>query len=397
MKLGAGNRRTLALLAALVPLGALFLFVILRSGPLAPVPVTVAAVESRTLAPALFGIGTVEARYTFRIGPTAPARVRRVEVEVGDRVRAGQLLGEMDPLDLDSRAAAQEAAIESADANVLAAEARTRDAEARRGFAEAQAERYQKLVEEQVVSQELFEVHRQDRLVAEAQAALALADLGASRQQARRARSALASLGVERASLRLVAPVDGLVVARDAEPGTPLVAGQSVVQMIAPESLWIHVRFEQLHASGLSPGRPARIVLRSAGASELAGRVLRIEPLADAVTEETLVKVTFDTLPEPPPPVGELVEVTVDLPALPAAPVVSNAALHRVDGRLGVWVIANGALRFAPVTAGESDLDGMVQILEGLAPGEHVVVYSQRALRAGSRTKIVERLPGVAP
>ncbi len=303
----------------------------------------------------------------------------------------------MDPLDLDSRAAAQEAAIESANANVLAAEARTHDAEARRAFAEAQAGRYLKLAEEQVVSQELFEVHRQDRRVAEAQAALALADLGAARQQARRARSALASLAVERASLRLVAPVDGLVVARDAEPGTPLVAGQSVVQMIAPESLWLHVRFEQLHASGLRPGLPARIVLRSSGARELAGRVLRIEPLADAVTEETLVKVTFDTLPEPPPPVGELVEVTVALPALPAAPVVSNAALHRIDGHLGVWVIANGALRFTPVTAGESDLDGRVQILAGLAPGERVVVYSQRALGAKSRIKIVEHLPGVAP
>ena len=57
--------RTWALLGVIVPLLALFIYVGLRSGPLAPVAVTVVDVESRAVAPALFGIGTVEARYTF--------------------------------------------------------------------------------------------------------------------------------------------------------------------------------------------------------------------------------------------------------------------------------------------------------------------------------------------
>ena len=59
------QRRTLALIAVIVPLLALFIYVGLRSGPLAPVAVTVANVESRAITPALFGIGTVEARYAW--------------------------------------------------------------------------------------------------------------------------------------------------------------------------------------------------------------------------------------------------------------------------------------------------------------------------------------------
>jgi len=89
--------RTLALLAILIPLVAAFLWLALTSGPLAPVPVTLTTVTEHALAPALFGVGTVEARYTYRIGPTFAGRVSRVEVQVGDRVQAGQLLGEMDP------------------------------------------------------------------------------------------------------------------------------------------------------------------------------------------------------------------------------------------------------------------------------------------------------------
>ena len=90
--------RTLALLAVIIPLLVLFIYVGLRSGPLAPVAVTVASVESRAITPALFGIGTVEARYTYKIGPTFAGRVKRLEVHVGDQVKAGQVLGEMEQI-----------------------------------------------------------------------------------------------------------------------------------------------------------------------------------------------------------------------------------------------------------------------------------------------------------
>ncbi|HNJ66694.1 MAG TPA: hypothetical protein PKW28_12425, partial [Turneriella sp.] len=95
------SRRTALIILGLVPLVGLFVFVVLRSGPLAPVPVTVTTVEVRQVSPALFGIGAVEAKSLFKIGPNAPGRVRNVFVNVGDRVRARQLLAEMERPDLD--------------------------------------------------------------------------------------------------------------------------------------------------------------------------------------------------------------------------------------------------------------------------------------------------------
>ena len=82
------QRRTLLLLAVAVPLALLFVYVALRSGPLAPVAVTVMQVQSRHIAPALAGIGAVQARHTYKIGPTGAGRVRRIEVQVGDAVAA---------------------------------------------------------------------------------------------------------------------------------------------------------------------------------------------------------------------------------------------------------------------------------------------------------------------
>ena len=97
------SRRGWTLLAVLVPLLLLFAWVAFRSGPLAPVNVTVAQVEERSISPAMFGIGTVEARYTQKVGPTAAGRVTMVAVDVGDTVVAGQLLAQIDPIDLDQR------------------------------------------------------------------------------------------------------------------------------------------------------------------------------------------------------------------------------------------------------------------------------------------------------
>ncbi|MHB8834830.1 MAG: efflux RND transporter periplasmic adaptor subunit [Candidatus Methylomirabilia bacterium] len=395
MKRLSMNRRTLALVSVIALLLALLGYVALRSGPLATVPVTATLVESRAIAPAHFGIGTVEARQTFKIGPIVAGRIKRVDVNVGDRVRAGQMLGEMDSVDLDERIAGQAAALKRAGAAVPAAEAQIREAAARTAYAETQAGRYEHLLQQGMVSAEAAGAKRQEHQVAEAGLAAARANRDAAVQELERIRSDREGLIRQRGNLQLVAPAAGLVTARNADPGTTVVAGQAVVEVIDPVSLWINVRFDQLGVSGLHAELLVRIVLRSQGGPALAGRVARVEPLADAVTEEILAKVVFDSLPDPLPPVGEMAEITVSLSALPAAPVVPNAAVKRVDGRLGVWLIKDNDLRFAPVTTGAADLEGRVQILEGLTAGERVVVYSPRALTPRSRIKVVERLPGM--
>lgn len=383
MKIPGLQRRTLALIAVMAPLIVLFLYVALRSGPLAAVAVAVTTTEPRAIAPALSGIGTVQSRYTYKIGPVYAGRVRKLHVHVGDMIEAGQVLGEMDPVDLDQRIGAQQAAIKGAEAVLL-------QAEARQTFAQTQANRYERLLAVRGTSEESTAIKRQELAVANA-------GLEAAREDAARMRAELEALRVQRSNLRLVAPVAGLVIARHADPGTTMVAGQAVIEIIDPASLWIDARFDQITAEGLAADLPARIVLRSRRGQNHPGRVLRVEPRADAVTEETLAKIVFDTPLTPLPPVGELVEVTVQLPELPAAPTIPNAAIRTVDGKRGVWKLADGKLAFIPVVLGRSDLDGRVQVEAGLAAGDELVLYSEKALSARSRIQVVDRLPGVSP
>lgn len=388
------SRSRLALAAILVLLLAMFAWVALRAGPMAPVEVIVVTVEQRGIEPALFGIGTVEARYTHRIGPTFPGRVASVSVQPGDRVVAGQVLAEMDPLDLDEGIAAREAAVRRAASAVQAAGAQLHEAEARERYAAAQARRYAQLAGSGTVSREAHDAKRQEAEVAAATVAAMRANRDAAGAELARLQAERDGLLRQREKLRLVSPVDGLVSRRDADAGTTLVAGQAVVEVLEPGSVWIAARFDQQRSAGLRAGLPASVVLHSKAAGTLAGHVERVEPHADAVTEEMLAKIAIEPLPALPPSIGELAEITVALPGEPVRPVVPSASLHRVDGRLGVWLVEDERLRFQAVVTGPADLDGNVQVLEGLRGGEHVVAHSARSLDARARVRPVERLAG---
>lgn len=165
-----------------------------------------------------------------------------------------------------------------------------------------------------------------------------------------------------------------------------------MIEVVDPSELWINARFDQSRAGGIAAGLLARIVLRSRSDKPLNGSVLRIEPVADAVTEEVLAKVAFDASASLPP-IGELAEVTVALPARTKALAVPNAAIYRIDGELGVWAIRDGDLEFVPVRLGAEDAEGWVQVLEGLTKGDRVVLHSALLLTARSNISIVDKLP----
>ena len=381
----------LALLAALA-------FVVLRSGPLAPTRVTLAQVREGSFEPALFGIGTVEARRSWMIGPTVAGRVLSVKVDVGDAVKAGQLLAEMDPVDIDQRLASLDASIERARSAHASALAQQADASARRELALSNLRRNQDLADKNFISSGALEARSQEKNSADAALEAARSNALGALQDLGRIKADRAALMQQRANVRLFAPADGVVSARDAEAGSTVVAGQSVLRLIDPASLWIKLRVDQGRSDGLAPGLKASIVLRSRPQLVFAGSVARVELLSDSVTEERVAQVSLDKAPAGLS-VGEMAEVTLQLPPTARSLLLPGASIQRQGSSTGVWRMEAGKPSFAPVRIGASSLDGQVQILEGVKAGDEVVVYSQKALTAGSRVQVVEALakPANAP
>ncbi len=383
--------RRLALGALALALISAIAYVSLRTGPLAPIKITVTQTHEGTLSPAIFGIGTVEARRSWMVGPTVAGRVLNVKVDVGDVVKAGQLLAEMDPIDLEQRLSALDASLARAGSAQTAAQAQLKDATARRALAAANTQRNQDLARQNFISPGALDARLQEQASAEAAVQAAQANLAGSGQDMSRLKAERAGLAQQRSNVRLLAPADSVVTTRDAEAGSTVVAGQPVLRLIDPGSLWVKLRVDQGRSAGLAPGLQGGIVLRSQPQTTLPGQVARIELLADSVTEERIAQVAFT---EPPPgiSVGEMAEVTLQLPATAPALLLPNASVQRQNGQTGVWRLNGDRPEFAPVELGARSLDGRVQVLKGLSQGERVVVYSEKALKAGARVKVVEAL-----
>ena len=227
-----------------------FALVAVKSGPFTPIKVTLTRAVRGDVAPTLLGIGTVKARRDYLIGPTAAGRVRRVLVDVGETVMAGQLLAEMDPVDLEKRVASAVAAVARGRSAVMAAEAQETDARSRQELATAEAYRYIELGRKGVVSQSLVDGKVQAQKSAESQLSAAEAGSAAARRDLERLEAEVGAAQQQWGNMRLHAPADGVVTSRDCEPGSTVVAGQSVLKLQNPGSLWVTVRLDQ-------GGRPA--------------------------------------------------------------------------------------------------------------------------------------------
>lgn len=359
-----------------------FGWVVASNGPFAPVKVTLASVSQQPIEASVFGIGTVEARYSYRLGPTAAGRVKQVLADVGDAMQAGQVVAEMDAVDLNARIQAAGLAVERAEASISTAEASLK-------LADTENRRTASLISRQLVSQSNADAREQE-------AAIAKSALEVARKEQQRLQAEQNALQQQLANLSITAPVAGIITSRDAEPGTSLVAGQAILTLADPQSYWVKARIDQSQAQGLQAGQAASIVLRSNPQQSLPGKLARIEPLSDSITEERIVAVDFGQLPTGLSP-GELAEATILTSRKEDALAIPNAALRELDGQTGVWKTdAGNTLSFTPVQTGIRSLDGQVEILGGLQAGDQVVIYASKVLDASSKIKVVDSLAGAA-
>jgi RND family efflux transporter MFP subunit len=368
---------------------ALFAWVIMTQGPLASVKVTVEQVQTGDLTNSVFGVGTVQARHRHDLAPTMTGRVKNVRVDQGDTVKAGQVLAEMDPVDLDDKLTGGRRMVDKSLSAIRAAEAQLSEAQSRLKTVEATMVRYQELRSGGFVSKEMFDAKLHEQNAAQATAVAAVANLASARDENARAEAELRGIGKARAQMQLISPIDGIVTLRRIEPGSTVAGGQLALQVVDTSKLWVETRIAQQQAGQVRAGQSAQIVLRSRPHAPVAGKVARVDRVSDAVTEERIVNITLDM---PDASLGEYAEVTIALPVMKQVRSIPSAAVKTVSGQTGVWVLQDGEVRFKPVQIGLATLDGRSQVLDGLADGDTVVVHSQQPMRAGLKVKVVNAL-----
>jgi HlyD family secretion protein len=319
------------------------------------------------------------------------SRVKNMLVDQGDQVVTGQILAEMDPVDLDEKLTGSQRMVKKAANSIRAAEAQVSEAQSRFDTLSVTFTRYQELRARGFISQEMFDAKQHEKNAAASALTAASANQAAAREEHARAQADMRGAGKLQVQAKLISPVNGVIVARLVEPGSTVVGGQVALQVIDPASLWVETRIAQKQAGQIRVGQSAQIVLRSQSQSPVMGKVERVDIISDAVTEERIVNVSFTDLKHDAS-IGEYAEVTITLPELNNARTIPSAAVKRVDKQDGVWVLQGGEVQFRPVKIGNATMDGRTQILDGIGDDDTVIVYSQQPLRTGLNVKVVPEL-----
>jgi HlyD family secretion protein len=344
---------------------------------LRPLPVPVAAV-SRDVPLSVFGLGTIEAQVTARIGFDVAGTLRSVSADHGDMVAAGQVLAELTDATQAARVARAEAVVMSAQAIAQRAEAARERAEALLAQKQANARRRRELAARGSGSVEAAEQ-------AETEVATATADLAVNRADAAVARAAIAdaeaALLGERTTLAkhvLEAPFAGVVIARHREPGAPLNPGEAVFTLVDPATIWALAHVDEGRAGAIRLGQAATVTMRSRPAEPVAAEVARIGLESDRVTEERRVYLRCRQCPEQVF-IGEQVTAVIETGRLAAAKLIPEAAVDGFDGARGrVWTVEDGRLARREVGFIARTLDARL-VLDPALPGDLAVAVTKGA------------------
>lgn len=308
--------------------------------------------------------GDIRARTESRLGFRVGGQLVQRTVDVGQTVKAGQVLALLDPRDYQAASRAAEAQV---------AAARTQ-----RDLAAADFKRFQALQAQGFISG--AELERREATLKAAQATLDQAEAQARVQ------------GNQAGYTQLVADADGVIVGVDAEPGQVVAAGAPVVRLArqGPREAVVAVP-EQMVAS-VRPGMPAGVRLWGAGVESAPvwrGTVREVAASADPLTRTFGVRVALP--PQAVAPLGA--SATVYLSSLHSsqsgvvqAVRVPTTALWQQGQRSAVWVFdaQAGAVRARPVELAGLEGEHAV-VTQGLQPGDEVVVAGAHVLSEGQR------------
>ena len=123
--------------------------------------------------------------------------------------------------------------------------------------------------------------------------------IASGREEQKRSRKSVDALEQKLSRYSLYAPVDGLVVSKDAEAGQTLLPAQPVLTIVNVETVWVRTYIDERISGGIRVGQKAKIMLRSQQDRMFEGRVVRIEATSDPVTQERVVDVAFVKVPDP--------------------------------------------------------------------------------------------------
>ena len=303
-----------------------------------------------------------------------PGTLSRINVDIGDHVRAGQVVATIDRREIDAQVDASTASVNVARAGVEADEASLANAI-------LEHERAQNLFERGALPKQRLDAADTSRRSAVAQRDLAQANLA-------QAQAALRRSGEVQRDTTLTSPVDGVIVERHYDAGSLVGPGDEPVVVVADlRVMKLEAGVSELEAGRLRVGMPARVTAQALPGKVFEGRVATIAPEIDARNRHFRIEVRMAN-PGSTVLSGMYGSAAVPLERAEQVLTVPRDAVTTREGKRVALRIQADTIQAVPVTEGLTD--GIVtEIAAGLSAGDTIVSDARQDVATGAKVNPV--------
>ena len=376
------------------------------------VPVQVAPVVNKSLTYSIKVTGDILPLMQVDLFPKVSGYLERIDVHIGDMVKQGQVIAQIDRTDFLQKVKEIEAKVAQAKAQLTEIETGTRieelrqaeeavkQAQSRFENARLHRERIEALFRRQVISKKEMDGAEMESTVAEAQLASSQQQLNLLREGARqevkdasqaKLKEMEAILEQERTRLqnaKIIAPFRGEISRKYVDAGALVSASTPLVSLVHTETLRIVANVLEKDIPLLRAGMSAKIRTECYPDRVFEGRVEKVNSALDLSTRTLQVEIYIpnpDRLLKP----GMFSNVEVVLLEKPQTLLIPREAILEAGNEMFVFVAEGNKARRKPVTIGYEQ-EQMVEVLQGLKEGDQVVIKGQQMIREGSSVRVVE-------
>jgi RND family efflux transporter MFP subunit len=351
--------------------------------------VNVEPVERSSTRSSLVLPGNIQAVTEGPVLARATGYIRKRNVDIGDRVTAGQVLAEIEAPELQQQIKQAQATIDQANQTVQQAEAALLQGRANMNLAKVTRDRYQTLYEQKVVARQDIDNYAAQYEAQQANVQALEKAIGAARSNAAAAEANLARLNDLLGYQMVRAPFAGVITVRNVDSGVLVNEGSTLLFRIAQtDRLRTYVNVPQADADSVRVGQQATLVIPDLPGRKFTGTVARTANALDPATRTLLAEIQVSNprgvlLP------GMYTQVDLSVPRKdPPLVIPADTLVVRSDGPQVAVVAADGSVHYTRVQLGR-DMGDHLEVLGGVEQGQQLAVNPSDAVREGVKVKAV--------
>jgi RND family efflux transporter MFP subunit len=341
--------------------------------------------------------GNIEAVTEAPVLARSSGYIKRRYADIGDRVKEGQILAEIEAPELDQQIRQAKATVDQANSTVEQAESALEQGRSNENLARVTAQRWENLLKKGVVSRQENDTYQLQWAAQQANVQALEKAVAAARHNGSAAEANVARLNELLEYQTVRAPFAGVITLRNVDAGVLVNEGNTLLYRIAQtDRLRTYLNVPQADAGSVRVGQAAVLAIPDLPGRRFPGAVTRTANALDPATRTLLVEVQVPN-PDAVLMPGMYTQVDISVPRKdPPLLIPGDTLVVRSDGPQVAVVSPDGRVHFARIQLGR-DFGDHLEVLSGLEDGQQVVVNPSDAIREGAKVKPVAAPETAAP